>query len=148
MHKNFLWQGFLIVVLAGTLWYSGLALYRYYIYKGLSTQASVLTMQWEINEAASDKFIVEALYKFTVADKTYVGETAWDDRPYLNDWAAREVITEKAKQTWRAWYDPSNPNHSSLKRDFPLKETLSAICLWGLFFYFILLGLYVTKYRS
>ena len=148
MHKNFLWQAFLLVIFCATLWYSAVALYSYYSYSQLKTQIAVSSIQWEVEEKSEDNYLIKALYQFKYRNNPYSGSTTLSDIPYRNQWAAQQAIKEYSKKNWKTWFDPQNPNHSSLQKNFPLKECISAIFLWGLTIYFLWLGFYVAKFKS
>ena len=59
MHKNLIWQAFLLVILAASLWYSAIALYRYYNYSHLEAKTPVSSIDWEIEEQSEEKFLVK-----------------------------------------------------------------------------------------
>jgi len=146
MHKNLLWQAFLAVVFLITLWYTGTAAYRYYFYSRLTERAPLVSIQWNVKEKASDQYIIEASYRFSLGNESYFGTTTWPNDTFRNSWAAEMAIKQEYSQKpWKIWFDPSNPNHSSLQKRFPFKESISAGFLWILFFYFFWLGFYVAK---
>lgn len=149
MHKNLFWQGFLAVVLLTTLGYSAVAVYRYYQYVRLTAETPTISaMQWDVEQKADDEFIIGVQYVFKVGQQEFKGETKWPKERFLNRYAAEEGIKEFSARKWRVWYDSSDPHHSSLEKNFPFKECLSALFLWGLFFYFLWLGFYVAKFKS
>ncbi|MBA3815852.1 MAG: DUF3592 domain-containing protein [Parachlamydiaceae bacterium] len=147
MHKNTIYRAFLLAVILVTLWYSGIAIYRYYNYGRLTAQASLTSSEWQIQEVAEDEFYLEATYKFSVRQQVYAGRTSWPREFYRNRWAAEKDIPYVQKHHSVVWYQPSNPTHSSLQKKFPLKECLSAIVLWGLLLYFTWLGFYITRFK-
>ncbi len=149
MHKNFIWQAFLCFVLVVTLYYSGVAMYRYHIYTHLTAQATASNaIHWTVQQHANDDFFLQAEYIFKVGDKAYQGTTAWPNEHYLNRWAAEQAIADFSLQHQDVWYDPADPAYSSLQKDFPFKECLSAFVLWGLLLYFFWLGYYVAKFKT
>jgi len=149
MHKNIFWQAFLAILFCANIGYSGMALYHYYSYQRLTNQTFVISsMNWNVIQHAEDDFTLEAKYKFPIHEKTYEGTTAWPKEHYLNQWAAEERTKHTPSGKWKVWYDQSNPNHSSLEKQFPYKESISAAILWALFLYFLWLGYYVTKYKT
>lgn len=147
MHSNPLYRAFLLVVILATLWYSGIALYRYHNFSRLSTQTPLISSEWHIREVSEDKFFLEALYTFSTGKEIVEGNTSWPRDFYRSSWAAEKDIPYYQKHHYIVWYDLSNPHHSSLQKSFPLKECVSAILLWGLLLYFIWLGFYVTKFK-
>lgn len=148
MHNNILWRAFLLVILACTLYYSGIALYRYYVYTSLTGAARPTSMVWNIVKEIEARYILETDYQYAVADKSYSGKTVWEDEKYVNEYGANEAIEEAKATQWVVWYNPSNPVKSSLEKHMPVKEFVSAFFLWGLFLYFLWLGFYVGTFKS
>ena len=148
MHKNFVWQAFLFVILAATLWYSAIALYSYYSHSHLEVQTPVSSMAWEIEEKSDESYLVKGIYHFEFKGNSYPGSTTMTDMIYRNQWAAEQAIKELSDKNWKVWFDPQDPGHSSLQKNFPYKECITAIFLWGLFFYFLWLGFYVARFKT
>jgi hypothetical protein len=148
MHKNIFWQAFLIVIFLIVLWYTGVALYRYYTYSRLTSFTQAIQIEWTVRERASDEYVLEASYLFEANGTSQKGKMDLKHEIYRNRWAAEQMIPQYTKRNWTVWYDPSQPNHSSLQKSFPLKESISAGFLWILFFYFLWLGFYVAKYKT
>ena len=148
MHKNIFWQAFLVIVFASTLWYSGIALYDYYSYSQLKVQTSPSNIEWSIEEVKDEYFVAKGNYHFNFKGNSYTGTSALTDDAYRNRWAAEQGLKELSTLKPKIWFDPQNPQHSSLQKKFPLKECISAIFLWGLTFYFLWLGFYVSRFKS
>lgn len=148
MHKNYVWQAFLIVVFAATLWYTIVAIYSYYSYSYLKATTNPTKIDWEIVQESDEDYLTKALYHYDFKDKSYVGSTIFKHTPYRNHWAAEQAIKEFSSRQWTIWFDPFNPHKSSLEKNFPFKEVISAIFLWGLVLYFLWLGFYVAKFKS
>jgi hypothetical protein len=148
MHKNYLWQAFIAVVFATTLWYTAVAIYSYYSYSHLKAQTTPSAMDWDIEEKSDEDYVVKAIYRFEFQNKSYPGNTSFTDTPYRNHWAAEQAAKEISKKDWKIWFDPQNPHHSSLQKEFPFKECISAAFLWGLVLYFLWLGFYVAKFKN
>jgi hypothetical protein len=148
MHKNFLWQAFLLVIIAISLWYTISAIYLYDSYAHLKILTTTSSIQWEAEEHAEDRFILKANYIFVYKGKFYHGSTSLEDTAYRNLWAAEKTIKELTNSNLKVWFDPENPNHSSLQKKFPLKESIYAAFLWGLILYFLWLGFYVARFKN
>lgn len=148
MHKNVVWQAFLAIVFAVTLWHSVVALYSYYSYSQLKVQTRLTAINWEIEEESEEYYLLKAVYRFQFKGNSYPGNTAWADEPYRNRWAAEQAAKEFSEQKWKVWFNPNDPHHSSLQKKFPFKQCISAIFLWGLLLYFLWLGFYVTRFKS
>lgn len=147
MHNNAIYRAFLLTIMLVTFWYSGVAVYRYYNYARLTAQTQLTSSVWKVHEVAEDEFYLEAFYTFSTGQKTYEGSTSWPGEFYRNSWGAEKDIPYFQKHRRVVWFSPSNPHHSSLQKKFPLKESVSAILLWGLLFYFIWIGFYVSKFK-
>ena len=148
MHKNLWWQAFLIAVFLIVLWYSGTALYRTYNYSRLTAKTTPTSIKWDVLELSDDEFVMEGNYTFEVKGKTFEGNTPLKNSIYKNRWAVEEDLPKMDKVKWGVWYNPSNPDYSSLQKKFPVKECLSAVFMWVLFLYFLWLGFYVSKFRT
>jgi len=147
MHKNVVWQAFLTLISAIALWYTIAALYSYYSYSHLKIQIPASHVEWHIIEKSEEHYLLEASYEIEFKTKFYAGSTRFADEPYRNQWAAEQAIKEYRGKKWKVWFDPQNPQYSSLQKNFPLKESVSAIFLWGLILYFLWLGFYVKKFK-
>lgn len=148
MHKNILWQAFLAIVCIAVLWYTFIALYSYYSYSRLKTQSAISSITWDVEEKSEENYFLKAHYSFNFKDHSYSGSTAFTDEPYRNRWAAEQDVKGFSNKNGKVWFDPENPNHSSLQKHFPLKECISAAFLWGLLLYFLWLGFYVTRFKT
>lgn len=147
MHKNPFWIALLLLFALITAWFSLEALYRLYEYAILSKESAAKVNEWSIREAGPESYKLAADYSFSVNEQTFDGTTIFNDWNYRNPWGAQAVLKEREARAWTAWYNPSNPHHSSLQKRFPLKECVSAGILWGLLLYFLWLGFYVVRYR-
>ena len=148
MHKNIIWQAFLLVILATCLWYSTIALYKYYTYSHLEAKTTVSSINWEIEEKSEENYLVKGIYSFEFRGHSFPGTSHMTDMIYRNKWAAEQAVKEFTQKKWKVWFDPQNPDHSSLQKNFPLKECITAIFLWGLLLYFLWLGFYVARFKT
>lgn len=148
MHKNFIWQAFLLLVGVATVWYTVSAVTRYYVYSHLTRSTEASSLNWTIHEKNEDGYFIEGDYRFNVAEKQFEGRTSWPDQLYLNRLGAEHGVAEFSQRPWVVWYDPAYPERSTLDKSFPFKETLYAALLWLLFLYFIWLGFYVARYKT
>lgn len=148
MHKNPLWQAFLFVIIVIALWYTITAIYLYFSYAHLKTQTTTSSIQWETEEHAEDSVVMAANYTFEYKGKSYPGRTSLEETPYRSQWAAEEAIKELAHSNRKVWFDPENPNRSSLQKKFPFKESIYAAFLWGIILYFLWLGFYVARFKN
>lgn len=120
------------------LWFSGLALTELYTYSMLTAHTPAQSIQWSVVEASEERYLLQGTYVFFVEDAQYSGATTLQQR-YRNAWAANQAIPEHASQQWKVWYSPTHLTHSALQKNFPFKECISALILWGIAVYFIIL---------
>jgi hypothetical protein len=155
IHKNSLFLGFLGLLAAAASIYSAIALYKYYRYAVLDSQAPAQSIEWSIKVDKKkwplsllfeDNYRLLAMYSFSVEGKAMKGSTSFKEN-YLNSWAAEQAIKKNEQKNWIVWYQSGKVNHSTLQKNFPLKECVSAGVLWALLLYFIWLGFYVANYR-
>lgn len=144
MHKNPVWLGFLALVFASFLWYSGNACYHLYQYYSLKETAKATDLKWFVEEITSDDFRVGATYSFAVNNESYTGETLFSDHRFRNPLSADDELKIKATHEFVVFYDPQNLGHSSLEKKFPLKDCASAAALFLLLLYLFGLGIYTS----
>jgi len=148
MHSNLIWRAFLCVLFMITLWYSGVAVYRYYSYIRLDEQTFASSVEWRVKELAGDEYILAAAYSYQVDHEPYSGHYDWVDDIYRNEYAAEQQLQEFSSQKWRVWVDSNSPSYSSLQKNIPFKECISAMVLWGILLYFLWLGYYIAKFKT
>lgn len=144
MHKNFIWLCFLSLITGGVGWITIKALYLVYLYMSLNTEAPAENLQWSVEQLSEDQFVTKANYNFKVKDQPYSGETLFKGDVYWNPSAAEDALKVYAQKDWSVWYSSRNPRYSSLQKNFPFKECISALVLWILLLYFFGLGYYVA----
>jgi hypothetical protein len=147
MHKNTTWLALLVTLSLIVLWYSGKFLYLYYDYTVLSARTPAVAMQWSVEPHTNEEYFLKADYVFKASDKEYKGESVLKDHGFWNNYAAQQAIGDYSKKKWGVWYNPRNPDHSSLQKNFPLKECVSAAIMWAIVFYFLWLGYYASRFR-
>jgi Protein of unknown function (DUF3592) len=148
LSKRF-WTIFLTVLGLVALWYGSVMLYRVFEWNRLRAQPVLTKVLWTVQEQSSERFVLKADYSFEVDGKVYSGTHLFKDSPYRNAWGAEHALIAYQNQSWHAWFDPSNPTHSSLEKRFPLKDCVYAITLLGIFLYFLFLSRWIeAKYPS
>lgn len=148
IHNNRYYLAFMLILGFVVCGYTGTALWRWYGYISLSKQAKVETVEWSIVERGSSSYVMNGKYRFDLQGTKFEGETDFSDDNYLNGWSAEQGLKNYQAKSWNVWYQPSNPHYSSLQKKFPLKECLSAVVMWGLWFYFFWLGVYVAQKKG
>jgi hypothetical protein len=148
-HKNWFWQLFLMAIGAIVLWYTGSAAYGLYQYHRLNREMQAHSVQWAVKKEADDAYFLIAKYQFSPLQNSLVeGETIFKFPIFWNAWAAEKAIPEYAAKSWLVYYVGNNPSISSLQKNFPLKECISATVLWGILIYFLWLDRYISKWEN
>lgn len=148
MHNNMIWRGFLLFLLAVTLWFTIDAIYLYRSYVRLRMQVPTTSIAWDVVENSSDNYTLKANYAYKVGNDTFTGSSPWDEAVYKNSWAAETQAKAYTSQPWKVWIDPTYPAHSALQKNFPLKQCVYSVVLWGIFLYFLSLGFYVANFKK
>lgn len=148
MQKQTVWLALVATLTLIVLWYSGIFLYRYYHYMRLSGKAPAKEMAWTVEPRTDEQYLLKANYSFVSNGQTFTGSSVIEDRGFWNEYAAQKGIEDVSKKKWIIWFNPSNPAHSSLQKNFPLKECVSAVIMWAIVFYFLWLGYYSSRFRT
>lgn len=133
-----LWHAFLFFMASVALWFSWLALTELFTYSVLTAHTPAQSIQWSVVEVSDERYLLRGTYVFFVGEAQYSGATTLQQR-YRNAWAASKDIPEHESQRWEVWYSPTHLTYSSLQKNFPFKECISALVLWGIVVYFIIL---------
>lgn len=147
MHCNLYWTGFLIIIGLIVIAYSGFTLVKIHHHSRLTQHTTPQTIQWSIHKLGEDDFTLQGHYEFSWDGKEYSGQESANEH-YLNAWAARDILDSFNQETSQVWFDPSNPEYSTLFKNFPIKYTIYSVILWLLFFYFIWLGRSIKRYTN
>jgi hypothetical protein len=148
MHQNGFWLAFLFTIGIIVIWFSASALFQVYQVQMLTKTAPAAMIDWNIVSISSDEYVFETKYSFFVDNSLVKGEMRWKKPIFRNYWSAEEDLKQRVKLDWLVWYSPSNVHHSSLQKNFPIKECLTTGALWVLLFYFLWLGFYVAKFQK
>jgi hypothetical protein len=148
MHKNYVWLGFLAMIVGAVGWLTIKALYLFYLYYSLNAEGPVENLKWSVEQLSEDRFALKADYIFPVKDQKYTGSTLFNNDIFWNPWTADEALKVYAQKSWTVWYSSSAPQYSSLQKNFPIKEWASAGILWVLLLYFFGLGYYVANKKQ
>ena len=126
------------------MWITIKAIYLAYLYSSLNASTSIQEIKWTVEQLHEDRFVLKADYTFTVKDQQFSGETLFTNDVFWNPWTAQDALKVYDQKDWTVWYSGGNPQYSSLQKNFPLKECISAGVLWILMLYFFGLGYYVA----
>lgn len=131
-----IWRVLATIAIGIALWFSSIAVYQLFQYLRLGSFAEAEVTKWSIKELSSSRFAIEVFFEFEAKGKKYEGKSLLDSPVFLNPFSAEDAIKAKEKQAFFAWYQSSNPEVSSLQREFPLKSLIHALLTLGVLIYF------------
>lgn len=142
---RYIWVVVFAPFVLAALWFSWVAGRELYTYSVLTTHVKAQNVNWSVVELSDERYVLRADYLFRVDGDEHTGFTVFERMPYRNAWAANKAISGHSDKQWEVWYSPRNLLYSSLQKNFPFKECISAGILWGLLIYFIGLKMYCAK---
>jgi hypothetical protein len=138
-----LWM-FLFLVIGGlALWRSSTASIGLWEYHRLGPEVAAELTNWELIPKGS-KYALEATFRYEYRGKSYNGRTVFGKPYQLNRQSAERQIQRMSGMSWTAWVDARHPQHSSLEKKFPLKESFYALCLLSILLYFVYLRIHLA----
>ncbi len=146
MHHNSYWNLFLIIIGLIVMAYTGFTLMKVYQHSRLSRHTDPLSIKWSIHKLSDDNYLLQVDYAFDWKGKIYSDIIPSVDQ-YLNLFAAREALERANHRSFPIWFDPANPQNSTLFKNFPVKYSIYTGILWLLFFYFIWLRHSMNRYK-
>lgn len=144
LSKDAVWILLFVSLLASMLWFFIPAASNLYRYFSLSESVEASVSKWFIEETSLGEFHIGANYSFKLGEKTYHNETIFNSPKFRNPASADDEIKHKPNH-FLAFYSPQNADFSSLQKEFPLKESVSALILLILIFYFAGLKIYTEN---
>lgn len=138
MTKNLyrLWVVLLTLTGGIALWFSCSAAVASWKFIRLNALAPARIINWEVKDLSSSRFALLAEYQFEEGGSTFYGKTVFEHPQFLNRFSAENHIKLLGANPWKTWYRKSNPEISSLEREFPQKSCLQALLTFGVFCYF------------
>jgi len=144
MHKNPYWLLLLALVSLGVVGYTAKTGYQMFRYAIHQVEINPQEIVWKAILRDGD-FFVTARYQYDYKGKKIESSYEFPEK-YLNRWVAEDRIALYQKEGWKGWVNPFQPLDSALQKNFPLKECISTLILWGILGYFLWIGYYVTSY--
>lgn len=145
---QYIWYTFFAFLGLVAAWFTISAGIQLYDYFSMQNQVNAKSVKWNSIEITDEKYILGTEYTYEVEGASYDGKTRMTSYAYRNPWAANQAIEKYSNQEWPVWYSKSYPEKSTMQNQFPLKDVLSTILLWGLFGYFFWLSSYVARYGN
>jgi hypothetical protein len=144
MHRNPVWLGFLLLFALVTAWYAGDAIYKIYRYDQLTASVEPSTINLEVVTNGSGRYYYKGIYTVEIDSQTYSGSEQLLQPIFRNQASAEALLQEYLNDPWVVWYAPNNPLHSTIQKNYPLKELIYGLALVALFCYFLWLGFKVA----
>jgi hypothetical protein len=131
-----LWKILFLVIGALALWRTVTASLGLWEYYRLGPEIPAKVTHLELIPKGS-KYALEATFTYEYRGKTYTAKNVFRKPYYLNRASAEDQIQKMAGMPWAAYVDHSHPHYAALEKNFPLKESVYALCLIGIFLYFV-----------
>jgi len=141
MSKGY-WKILLFVTGGLALWWVTTASIDLWSYFRLASAAPAEVQKWEIVPKKS-KYTLRASYTYMFDEKKWDGSTVFGKPYHLNKQSAEAEIKRLEGFKWTAWVDPDHPDRSSIDKSFPWRKSFYAVCLLGIFLYFVFLRIHV-----
>lgn len=148
MKNKQIFAAFLACIGLIVLWFTFDSSYKVYQWITQTHATKPLQLEWDIEQQASDRYMIVAAYVFDANGQKVYGQTEFHSKRYKNLEAANHFLDEYSDKEWVVWYSPSQPKNSTINRYFPLKSCIYTAIVWCILLYFIWLSYYVgKKYR-
>ena len=133
------WRIFLFVGALGTsLYFTVRFALAFLTYLPLHETIGAKVTRWEIEER-DQNYVLKANYSFEIQENIWEKSHRFGD-VYVSEAAALADLKTMAKQSWKAWFNPSNPSQASLERIFPMNLLIRMLICYGISIYFFLLS--------
>lgn len=105
---------------------------------GLSRSGQATVSTWEMEEGFWGRASLAASYSFDFQGHAYSGRTVFQDMTFLNEYAMQRWARDAGPQQI-VWFDPQNPDRSTLEWVFPTGLYIRSLIA-------ILIGFYLARY--
>lgn len=143
--KNLTWLIFISAISIIVAWFITSTLIEIYHFSQLNQSVDPSEMAWSYHEISKDTYQIHVTYQYEVNEHLYSNDHLFKKPVLFNPLAAKQVAEEFSHKEWKAWYNKTNPQYTSLEKIFPTKSLISSIILLLLLFYFIGLGIYAQR---
>jgi len=132
------WVLILISSIAAS-WFAFFFIRDVYCYLLVNQRTSVTISQWNVKEKSESEYLLDASYTFDYKGVKYSASTVFRQPLFLNRPTAERAIVTLRTKPWAAWFDPSNPERSTLQRYFPFQEGIKLFLCVIVTIYFVVL---------
>ncbi|NGX38342.1 MAG: hypothetical protein K1000chlam2_01515 [Chlamydiae bacterium] len=137
-----MWTILLFITGCLALWRCSVAGWDLWQYERLGPEVPASVTSWEMLPKGS-QYALRATYSYEYGGKSWTGKTQLRKPYYLNRASAEGEIQKMSGMPWVVWVDADHPKCSSLEKHFPLRELFYAVCLLGIFLYFVYLKIHL-----
>jgi hypothetical protein len=141
------WVLLLVLSLGITSWYGFKCINQFYNYQRLSTVTRANVGAWGIEQVKEGQYSVYAKYGYQANGSSFFGKTVFKQVVFPNELAAKEYLNDWKQQSWDVYYDPNQPKHSTLQRNFPVKPGIHFFIGLAVTGYFVYLRRYVLSFN-
>ena len=120
-------------------WFSFFFVKDVYGYVRVNQRTSATISEWSIKENSESEYLLCALYNYDYKGVKYSSSTVFRQPLFLNRPTAERAIVTLRTKPWTAWFDPSNPERSTLQRYFPFQEGIKLFLCIIVAIYFVVL---------
>jgi hypothetical protein len=146
MFKNRLWFTFLAVLGMATVYLTVIAAQALYRYSVQTKVTDPVTLSWSYQKVSMDVYAPLATFTFAIDGALVEGRTLLSQPLFRDKQVAEQVIQKLQQQSWRVWYSPKQVHYATIEKRFPVKKTLYAGIVLGIFLYFAILGYYTQDH--
>ncbi len=125
---------FSLMILAASI-YTGFSLWRYWQYVRLDGVAAISSVEWNVHTNSEESHQIKADYTYSYRGHEYSGMTVFAKPVFINHLGAEYALKDFANESHQVYVSTTDPELSSLERNFPMKELISAVILWGIIVY-------------
>ena len=115
----------------------------------LDHQVVANEIQWQIDKDINKKYIITAIYNFDDSNKNrHNGKTIFDNKKFINYYAALDGISKLSKRDLIVWYSGKNSQISELEHNFQIKNLIYLGVSVAVLIYFIIINIRMRKYEN
>lgn len=140
--SRYLWKILFVVVGALALWRVATASLALWEYNRFGPEVSAQVVHWDLLPKGS-KYAIDATFSYEYRGTSYTTRTVLAKPYHLNRGSAERYIQKMSGMKWSAWVDAEKPQHATLEKHFPLKESVYAVCLIVILLYFVYIRFHV-----
>jgi hypothetical protein len=100
----------------------------------------------EIRLDKKNRYEILAFYSFKIGNKVFFNKNCLRKK-FLNILSAQDYIKKNSEKKVIVWFNPKNPNITSIERKFPIKNCIYSVLCFSIFIYFVILKYYAYSFQ-